>query len=127
LKNTRIENEIIAYEIKNGILYGQYKVASINLEFAKTAVQLRKDFTNGLAYPNLVRGFDVISIEKKARDFFATPDATMGVLAGALITNSIFQATLANFFLKVSNPKIPTKLFTDERKAIEWLEQYIAK
>ncbi len=123
----KIENDIIEYQIKDSVLYCQYKIKKIDLEAAKKAVSLRKDFTNNLPYPNLIRGFDVISMDKQARDFFSTDQGTVGVSAGALLTNSVFQATLANFFLKVTNPKIPTKLFTDESKAILWLKQYIAK
>jgi hypothetical protein len=121
------ENEIIAYKIKDGILFGRYKTAIVDLEAAKKAVTLRKIFTEQKSYPNLVSGIDVTTIEKEARDYFATEESTSGVLAGAVMTKSIFQATLFNFFLRVSNPKIPTKLFTDENLALEWLEKYKTK
>jgi hypothetical protein len=118
------ENDVIRYEIKDGILIGVYKVKVLDYSAAVSAVQLRKEFTGDKAFPNLAIGLDVMSIEKGARDYFTTKEATEGVLAGGLMSNSFFQVTLLNFFLRVGNPKIPAKLFTNENEAIEWLSKY---
>jgi len=120
----KIENDIIEYQINDGILFGRYKVKVLDYTMAVKAVKLRKEFTQNNSYPNLASGINVMSIEKEARDYFATEEATEGVLAGAVMINSIVQATLMNFFLRVSQPNIPTKIFTDEKKAIDWLKQY---
>jgi len=37
---------------------------------------------------------------------------------------SIFQVTIINFFLKVTKPKVPAKVFTNKSDAIVWLKQY---
>jgi hypothetical protein len=54
----------------------------------------------------------------------ATIGATL-VKACALITGSGFNRTLGNIFLTIDKPAVPTKLFTDEGKAREWLQQYL--
>ena len=122
-----VSNEVLKLEIKNGILIGTYLTPSINIQKAILAVQLRKEYTNGQDFPSLIRNVEVVSIDKEARDFFSSSEGIIGLKSGALIVNSIFQATLFNFFLKVSSPKLPTKVFTDEKKALKWLEQFVDK
>jgi hypothetical protein len=53
--------------------------------------------------------------------------ATVGttqVKAAARVTGSDFNNALANFFLAVNKPMIPTRLFTDKQKAKQWLQQF---
>lgn len=118
------ENDYIRLELKNGILYSTYKTDTISLEAAKSVVSLRKKYTLSKNYPNLISGMNLSKISKDARDFLSSPAGTDGVSAGALLSKSSFQAAFANFFLMVAKPKIPTKLFTDEKEALQWLDQY---
>jgi hypothetical protein len=101
-----------------------------NLEInKKEALQIVKDrlrtFENK-KYPLLIDGRKLKSIDKEARSYFASDEAITGIKAAALLANSIFTTYIGNFFISVTvvNPKIPTKLFTDKKKAIKWLEQY---
>lgn len=115
----------VTYEIKNHILYGKYLPTNISLDVAQGAVAFRKQITKDNSYVNLVDCTNVSKFEKQARDYLSSGEATKGVLAGAILINSSFQAAIANFFIKVTNPKIPTKIFTSEEKAIEWIQQFI--
>jgi hypothetical protein len=60
------------------------------------------------------------STTKEARRYLATIGATL-VMAGALITGSPLNRALGNIFLTIDKPSVPTKLFTSETKALEWL------
>jgi hypothetical protein len=120
----KFENEYISFELKNGILFCCYKAPVISLEVAQEVVKSRKIYTENKSYPNLVISMNIGKVEKQARDFLSTGVASEGVSAGALLSDSIFQTTIANFFLTVSKPKLPTRLFTKETEAIEWLNQY---
>jgi hypothetical protein len=33
---------------------------------------------------------------------------------------------MANVYLRVAKPKIPTKIFTDEQEGIEWLKLFLS-
>lgn len=118
------ENDYIRLEFKEGILHSTYKTETISLEVAQSVVGLRKKYMDAKRCPHLITGVNLSKISKDARDFLSSPAGTEGVAAGAMLSNSSFQAAFANFFLMVSKPDIPTKLFTDEKTAIAWLNQY---
>lgn len=44
-------------------------------------------------------------------------------IADAFVVKSLAVRLVANFFIKVTKPKTPTKLFTDEQFAINWLKK----
>lgn len=43
-------------------------------------------------------------------------------LADAFLVKSLAVRLVANFFINVTKPKVKTRLFTDEKKAMKWLE-----
>jgi hypothetical protein len=42
--------------------------------------------------------------------------------ATALFVDAPVSQLLANFFLRVNKPTIPTKMFTSETEALKWLQ-----
>jgi hypothetical protein len=60
-------------------------------------------------------------MDRDARAHFASPDRGL-VSAVALWVQSPLSVMLANFFLGVTRPPVPTHLFTDEVKAVAWLK-----
>lgn len=50
-----------------------------------------------------------------------------GVIVAALIIDSPIGRVLGNFFISISRPLRPTKIFTDEIKAIKWLKKFAIK
>lgn len=119
-----IENEYIRLEIVNEIVIGTYKTKIITLDIAKKVVKLRLEISNNKDYPVLIKDNYVEKIEKKARDYFSTKEGLKGIRCAAILTNSIFKIALANFFLKVSGPPIPVKLFSAEHDAYKWLNKF---
>lgn len=45
-------------------------------------------------------------------------------IAEAILTDSLAIRIAANFYFKLFRPPIPMKLFSKEKKAIEWLSQF---
>ena len=43
-------------------------------------------------------------------------------MADAFLVRSLAVRLVANFFINVTKPKVKTRLFTDEKKALKWLE-----
>lgn len=124
----QIENfssPIVNFEIRNGILIAKYKAEIlITLELAKNNVKDRIEFTKGKPYPILIKDYGVTQMEKEARTYLSSDEATNGINAAAFIIKSIFSLFLINFFVKISRPKIPIELFKTEDEALKWLEQY---
>ena len=128
LMNDRVlETEAARLEIKEGIIYANYKQGVvITLQMAKDMVTQRMDFAKNISYPAVVFIDGVKSVSKEARDYLAN-EGTVGLIAGALVIKSTYNAFIGNFFLRLTKPPFPSKMFTDINAALEWLEQYKPK
>jgi len=125
----KAETEYLTYSLTNsGILIARFKSdISITVDIAKQIVSSRKAFCKGKAYPLLsdIRNIKYAA-DTKTREYFQSEEAREGILAGALLTDSIFTNYLGNIFLRVAYKKktIPTKIFLKEEEAIGWLLKY---
>ena len=74
--------------------------------------------------PLLVYAMSVAEAEYEAKQF-ASSEAAVGVVnAMAILVKSVFTRALAEIFLKFQKPPYPTRIFTREADALEWLESY---
>ena len=121
------ENEYVTGWVEDGIMFARFKVPTIEIETAKTCVVLRKEASQGLSYPVLIDARSVSNISKAARDYLASDEGTHLVVASALVIDSVVGKFLGNFFLQISKPKVPLRLFTTEQEAIKWLQQFKSK
>jgi hypothetical protein len=128
MSSTRqIANEYIVYSFENEILYATFlNNAAIDLVAAKKILQDRIGFIDGMGFPILVDSTGVKSTTKDARDFLSSEEARVGVKATAILISGYLSSAIANFFLKVTvkKPLVPTRIFSDRQKAINWLKQY---
>jgi hypothetical protein len=64
-----------------------------------------------------------LSSSTEARDIYAQAEYIQKYrIADAFLVKSLPVRLIANFFIKVTKPKVNTRLFTDETQAINWLE-----
>ena len=75
--------------------------------------------------PFLIDMTKVKSMSREARAFYAGPEPMKALTAVAILTNSNMGKLVANFFLGLTKPQLPTRLFTDADAAIQWLSQYL--
>lgn len=68
--------------------------------------------------PLLVRIVGAAGVSRRARVAFAEPSSASRV---ALLGNSPVEQMMANFVLKVLAPPVPTRFFTSEADAMQWL------
>lgn len=116
-----------SYMLRDGILVINYKPGlEITLDIAKDIVNDRMKLTEGKSYPGFLDGRGLKSLDKEAREYFSSEEGRKGVSAAALLVGSVYTAFLGNFFLTVTvgKVKIPTKIFTKEDKALQWLQQF---
>jgi hypothetical protein len=83
-----------------------------------------KEISGDKIYPILVNLKLINSISREARDHFAMHNRTPGVSAIAMLIKSPGSRIIGNFFLGLNKPVVPTKLFTQKEKAIEWLKKF---
>lgn len=123
-----LDTQYAKFELNDGILMIEFKPdLEIDLKVAKQIVADRKKVSEGKAYPGLGDTRFIKSATKEARAYFELEESQEGVLAGALLVDSVFSTFLVNFFLKVTRQKMPSKMFTNKEKALEWLAQFKSK
>lgn len=62
------------------------------------------------------------SMTREARKHYGTSTAMVSAIA--LLASSPATQVIANFFLGLNRPNVPTQMFTDEEKALAWLRRH---
>ena len=111
----------------DGICYTIVKPnAIIEIEDAIANSAAVKQVSSGAIYPLLVNLKAIHSISKEARDHFSMQNRTAGVKAIGMLIKSPGSRIIGNFFLGLNKPTVPTKLFTDKDKALQWLQKFVS-
>jgi len=96
----------------------------IDIRIARELVDNRLDYTQGKPVYTLIDFTNVKSVTKEARDYMNSPEGGLrGLLGGAFLSNNVVATLFVNLYLKVNNPTIPAKLFTNKAEAIKWLSK----
>lgn len=77
--------------------------------------------TNFQKAPVLIVGGAFTSASKEARSFMATHESLKYSKREAFLLKSLAQKILINFYIKIDKPLVPTMVFTDKGKAVDWL------
>jgi len=77
--------------------------------------------TAGKKRPLMMIGGKKTQISDDAMTFMASEESAETSTAEAFVIQSFFQRILANFYLKVKKPKVPTRFFSNQKKAETWL------
>lgn len=67
----------------------------------------------------------MISADRESRQFAASEEIAAWFAALALNTNSHIARVIGNFFIRLSRPPYPTRMFNSESEAMEWLAQFV--
>jgi hypothetical protein len=78
----------------------------------------------GKRRPLLVDTKSMKSLAREARHYYASEEAARVASAVAIIVGTPVSKVLGNFYLGLSNPHLPTRLFSDEDEALAWLKGY---
>lgn len=81
--------------------------------------------TNGKKCPLFADISDIKSVDRESREYAASEEFARAISAMALLIGSPVSRVIGNFFLGLSKPKFPTRLFTSESDAIEWLKGFM--
>ena len=99
--------------------------AEVTLEDARESMAAYLKINEGRKRPLLVDTKTMKSLARGARQFYAGEEAAQVASAVALIVDTPVSKVLGNFYLGISNPLLPTRLFTSEDEALQWLKGYI--
>lgn len=122
-KNINDKIELIKRDDKIYI-YKAINKSSIDLDTVKEMTKVGDEWNGTALCANLIDIRDVAFIDSQARKYGAE-QYRKHVAGQAILIESKISSYFANLFLKFSNPKVPTKLFTIENEAIAWLKSKI--
>ena len=126
-KENAVETRASFYYLEEGLL-----IHIINkpkdlhgIEDAKENIVALRNMSNGVPHLLLIDVTHIKSIERGARELYASEGNPHRVKAVALLTNSIVGRIVGNFFIGFNKPEVPTRLFIDERLARSWLAKQV--
>ncbi|MGD9993974.1 MAG: hypothetical protein AB7S69_11795 [Salinivirgaceae bacterium] len=108
-----------------------YKYIAINkctldIETVKEMTRVGDEWNGTRLCANLVDMRDLFFIDSRTREY-AAAQYRPHVAGQAILIESRLSSYFANLYLKFSKPKVPTKLFTKEDEAMEWLNEQMLK
>jgi len=113
------------YIDKHGILIQTYiENADLTLEDARADFKSYNELCKDCKLPVLIDMENVKSVEREARAFYSSKEATNYITAaGLLITNPV-NRIIGNFYMGLNKTAFPFRMFTERKKAIQWLKKY---
>lgn len=72
-------------------------------------------------YPLLHVVGNYVTMDKEAREFSSSEEGLQFSKAEAFVINSLPHKIIANFYMRVNNPSVPTKFFSTKQEAVAWL------
>lgn len=84
-----------------------------------------RHLTQGKPVLKLVDARKIYKIKKDARAFVERENDPDKHIARAIVVSSFITNYIKTFFINLTNPKFPVKIFTSEKEAIEWLKSFL--
>lgn len=108
----------------DGILEAVYNHGvKVDKDVAHTVIEERLALQAGKAFFLLIRAEGDVEIDREARIYFAGPEGTRGIHAAAFLAHNGITTMIGNFIIMVHRPQAPARLFTDRKRAINWLHR----
>jgi len=112
---------------EDGIVRGVHLPGAVEtLETAVKNTDVTTEFSRarGKKLPMLMDYRNLKSISREARDYYAGEVIAGSICACAIIIGNPISKVIANFYMGLNKPLVPTKLFTSEKEAIKWLNSF---
>ena len=128
-----MEKEVIETRVakirldKNNILHIIMKdQANIELEDVKEIIKAHFKLSKAKKDQVLTDARNVKAITREARIYSAEESSKL-TSANAVLVNSSLSRVMGTLYIRINKPLYPTRLFTSEKKAIEWLKGFVEK
>lgn len=110
---------------EDGILRGVISAGvEEKLEDAQANVAAAMKLAGDKMVPVLIDLRQMKSITHDARKYYAGEEPARYSLALALIVESPLSKVIGNFFIGLNKTSFPTRLFTREQEAVDWLKGF---
>lgn len=124
LKTKKYELATLEYDPDKNILF--YRVSQdqvVDVPEIKEMLRYVAEFMEHKPHYAVIDFGGNTTSSPEARKIYADADFINKYrIADAFLVKSLGVRIMANFFIKVTKPKVTTRLFTDEKEAVKWLE-----
>ncbi|MDQ3048016.1 MAG: hypothetical protein M3R27_10740 [Bacteroidota bacterium] len=96
----------------------------VDVDQIKNIVEAIKLIGAGNIHPILIVAGEFTLPSHAARAYLATAESDPYASAEAYVIRSFPQKLVGNFYLSFNKPARPTRIFTSEDKAIDWLKSF---
>jgi hypothetical protein len=119
------ENEFAIFWVEANILFFEYRPGTvIDLKAARIIVSDRLRMQDEKSYPILCDIRGIADSDKAARDYLAQQGSLLAKAVGIIAGKSL-SLLMMSFYLKVSKPQVPTKVFSNKPEAMHFLQSYL--
>lgn len=118
--NSKFEIIILAERIFKLI---PFEGAEIEVEDVREMRSVYLKFSGERSFAILLDATHNFTTSDEARVLLASKEFTEKRVAAAFVTTTLASKIVGNFFIKFNKPASPTKLFTEEAPAFEWLKE----
>ena len=99
--------------------------AKVTLKDAQETMAAYLKVNKGRKLPLFVDTKTMRSLAREARHYYAGEEAAKVASAVAIIVGTPVSRVLGNFYIGLSNPHLPSRLFSSENEALAWLKGYL--
>jgi hypothetical protein len=120
LRQQRVElpaDGIVRVRVKSG--------ANIDTPDAEECVRAMLTLIGGSPLPALIDMTQLRSISDEARAYLSGPATEKVARAAAMVVSSPLSRAVGNIFLVMNKTRFPTRMFTSEDDAVQWLRGYL--
>lgn len=97
----------------------------LNLTVCKELSQAYDSLLEEKKYPLLHFSGDYVSVTNEAREYSVSERGLQYSKAEAYVFTTLGHRLIANFYIKINKPSVPTWFFKTKEAAVEWLQQYL--
>lgn len=125
---TVYQDDYMRMELVGPILYADFvnPKTVITKELAERSIKNRLELTNNTPHLLCMRTSGFRYASKEVRDYMKK-EGGEGVIAAAFVMSDIVSYVFFNIFAKLASKvdDTPLKCFSDEKKAVEWLNKHL--
>jgi len=100
--------------------YGDH--LEITMKEAKELEEAVEKITKGVVYKSLRIAGKFTNVDMEVMKYLSRGRGTLFTLADSFVIHSLAQKILANFYLRINKPVLPTRVFNKIDEAEEWLK-----
>lgn len=109
----------------NGITQINYKDVFLTLQDSQFVFQESRKQSPWEKSPIYLTSASFTNQDKASREYNGSEEVTKHCSAIAMLSTSLAQRIMANFFIRIIKPKVPTRFFGSENEALEWLKSFL--